>query len=310
MRGKILILIFFVTVFLAPCIGNVTYNPIILSSLFNSKDIDSWIILNLRIPRVLMGLIVGVSLAVSGVAMQNVFRNPLAEPYILGVSTGAGLGVLVGFVLGISFYLMPFLAFTSATLTVLTVYNLAKIRGAITTESLLLAGIAMNFFLYALEWLILVKTNAHMILGWLVGYMGNVEWDDVRIVSLSLIPAVTIYVFANQMNALLLGEENAFYLGVDVKKVLKILIALSTLATSITVAFVGIIGFVGLMIPHIARSIFGEDNRFLIPSSALIGAIFLAWTDALARVLDVPVGIITMLCGGPFFLYIMKRYKR
>ncbi|ADB57367.1 FecCD family ABC transporter permease [Archaeoglobus profundus] len=303
-----LIFLAFLTIFtalIAPCIGSVVYSPVVAFE----KNIDSWIFVNIRIPRVLMGLVVGSSLAVAGVVMQCIFKNPLAEPYILGVSTGAGLGALLGFVLGL-FYLTPALAFVSATLTVALVYNLARIRGFFTTESLLLAGIAVNFFLYALEWLILVKTNAHMILGWLVGYLGNVEWCDVRVASLAIIPCFCSFMFSKHLNALLLGEEQAFYLGIDVKRVLKILIALATLATSTTVAFVGIIGFVGLMIPHIARGFVGEDNRFLIPASALIGATFLAWTDALARILNVPVGIITMLCGGPFFIYVMKRYAK
>ncbi len=299
----IILLITILTTFITPLIGKVIYTPF-------CEGVDRWILFNLRLPRVLCGIAVGMALSVSGVVMQNVFRNPLAEPYILGISTGAGLGALIGFMIGAGIYVTPIFAFLSAILTVITVYNLAKIRGGITVESLLLSGIAVNFFLYALEWLILVKTNAHLILGWLVGYLGNVVWDDTRIVLFSLIPTAIVYIYSKHMNALLLGEENAHYLGVDVKKVIKILIALSTLATSITVSIVGIIGFVGLMIPHIGREIVGEDNRFLIPISALVGATFLAWVDVLARILDVPVGIITMLCGGPFFIYIMhaKRF--
>lgn len=301
MRSSILILIFMaiVTVAITPFIGKVVYTPF-------CEGLDRFILLNLRLPRALCGMIVGLSLSISGVVMQNIFRNPLAEPYILGVSTGAGLGALLGFVLGVGIFFIPTLAFASAILTVTIVYNLAKVRGSITTESLLLSGIAVNFFLYALEWLILIKTNAHLILGWLVGYLGNVLWDDFFIAFLSILPASAVYIYSKHMNALLLGEENAHYLGVDVKKVVKVLIALSTLATSVTVSVAGIIGFVGLMIPHIGRAIVGEDNRYLIPVSALIGAVFLAWADVIARILDVPVGIITMLCGGPFFLYIMR----
>ncbi|RLI86293.1 MAG: iron ABC transporter permease [Archaeoglobales archaeon] len=297
---RILILLTFLTLFIVPCIGDVIYSP---ASIF-SDGVDGWILLNLRFPRVLMGLIVGCTLSVSGVVMQNVFRNPLAEPYILGVSTGAGLGAMIGFVLGIDFRLIPILTFCTSILTVFTVYKLA---GSLNVESLLLCGIAVNIFLYALEWLILIKTNAHMILGWLVGYLGDVLWRDVEVAVFALIPTTLTYAYSKQMNAILLGEESAFYLGVDVGKVLKILIVLSTLATSITVSFVGIVGFVGLMIPHIARRIYGDDNRLLIPASALIGSVFLTWMDAIARILKVPVGIITMLCGGPFFIYVFKR---
>lgn len=301
MRISVLILIFMAiaTAIVTPFIGKVVYTPF-------CEGLDRFILINLRLPRVLCGMVVGVALSISGVVMQNIFRNPLAEPYILGVSTGAGLGALLGFVLGVGIFFIPALAFTSAILTVTVVYNLAKVKGIITTESLLLSGIAVNFFLYALEWLILVKTNAHLILGWLVGYLGNVLWDDFFVILLSLPPALAVYVYSKHMNALLLGEESAHYLGVDVKKVVKMLIALATLATSVTVSVAGIIGFVGLMIPHIGRAIVGEDNRYLIPVSALIGAIFLTWADVFARILDIPVGIITMLCGGPFFVYIMR----
>lgn len=299
MRKLALALLLTVTTLLtAPLVGKVIYTPF-------CEGMDRWILINLRVPRVLCGFAVGIALSVSGIVMQNVFRNPLAEPYILGISTGAGLGALMGFAIGL-FYLTPVLSFASSIVTVVVVYNLARVRGEITTESLLLSGIAVNFFLYALEWLILIKTNAHLILGWLVGYLGDVVWDDAKIALLSLIPVALIYPYSKHMNALLLGEENAHYLGVDVKRVVKILIALSTLATSVTVSIAGIIGFVGLMIPHIGRAIVGEDNRILIPASALIGATFLIWADTLARILNVPVGIITMLCGGPFFIHVMR----
>jgi iron complex transport system permease protein len=311
----LLILVLSLTVFITPCVGSVFYDPVfVLESILkglnrNDLNIEERILIDLRIPRVLMGLIVGLSLSISGVIMQTVFRNPMAEPYVLGISSGAGLGATIGFVLALGVYSITSFAFITSLLTVFLVYNLAKVRGYVTTESLLLSGIAVNFFLYALEWLLLIKTNSHMILSWLVGNLGNVEWNDVMMCVPAVFLSCLTWFFSNGMNAMLFGDENAVYLGVDVQNLRKVLILLSTLTTALTVSFIGLVGFVGLMIPHIARVSVGEDSRFLIPASALIGAVFLVWMDALSRVLNVPVGIITMLCGGPFFLYLLRRER-
>jgi iron complex transport system permease protein len=314
-KKRILIFLLFIlalSVFLAPCIGSVIYSPyFVVKSILNPSGLEGLIVANLRVPRVLMGLIVGSALAVAGVVMQTIFRNPMAEPYVLGISAGAGLGAVLGFVLSFSVYAIPVSAFTTSIATVVVVYNLAKVRGYITTESLLLAGIAVNFFLYALEWVLLIKTNAHMILSWLVGNLGNTSWIQVYLSIPAVVLSCSILLFANKMNAMLFGDEQAYYLGVDVQRLRRILIVLATFATSITVSFVGLIAFVGLMIPHMARMLVGDDNRFLIPSSALMGGIFLIWADAVARILSIPVGIITMLCGCPFFIYMLRcRYYK
>jgi len=257
-----------------------------------------------------MCLLVGSALAVSGAAMQSIFRNPMAEPFVLGMSSGAGLGAIIGMLLAFNVYAISASAFFMSLLAVLMVYTLARIRGEVSIQSLLLAGIAVNFFLYALEWLLLIKTNAHMILSWLVGYFGNIKWFEVKITFIPILLGIfLINLFSKDLNALALGEESAHYLGVNVKRVTRILIPIISLITALSTAFVGLIGFVGLMVPHTVRLLVGEDNRILIPSSALFGGIFLAWADTITRSLmgDVPVGIITMLSGAPFFLYLLRK---
>ncbi len=262
-----------------------------------------------------MAFIAGSVLATSGVAMQAVFRNPLADPFILGISAGAAVGAMVAALISLNVYIISLSAFAFSVLTVFVVYELSKVGGRPTSESLLLAGLAANFFLYSLEWLMLVTFNkTHLILTWLVGYLGDVEWVDVKV---CLIPAIlgvlAIYAFSRDLNVMTFGEEQARYLGVDVDRAFKITVAVSALITSVCTAFTGIIGFVGLMVPHMMRSVFGSDHRILIPSSAIFGGVFLVWADTIARTVfsdTVPVGIITMLCGAPFFIYLLRKTKR
>ncbi len=274
-------------------------------------DLNEKIVLDLRIPRVLMAFLTGMALSAAGVVMQAIFRNPLAEPFVLGISAGAAVGALLGVLLFFNVYSISISAFLASLLAVFAVYSLAKVRGRITTESLLLSGIAVNFFLYALEWLILIRFNkAHLILTWLVGFLGNVEWLDVKVCLIPVAAGVaSIWIFARDLNAMTFGEETAHHLGIDVATVRKILLAISSLITAVCTAFVGVIGFVGLMVPHMIRMVVGADHRILIPASALFGGIFLVWTDTFARTFmndSVPVGIITMLCGAPFFVYLLR----
>ncbi len=278
-------------------------------------SLDERIVVDLRVPRVLMAFITGMALSTAGVVMQAVFRNPLADPFILGVSAGAAVGAILGMLMFFSIYAISISAFISSLLAVFAVYNLARVRGRITTESLLLAGIAVNFFLYALECLMLIRFNrAHLILTWLTGFFGNVEWLEVKVSAVPVLVGVaSIWVFARDLNAMSFGEETAHYLGVDVATVRKILLAIASLITAVCTSFVGIVGFVGLMIPHMLRMLIGADHRILIPSSALFGGIFLVWTDTFARTImndSVPVGIITMLCGAPFFIYLLRAKQK
>jgi iron complex transport system permease protein len=279
----ILIALAIATLITAPTIGSANIPPklvvkAILKSISNEElELEESIVVSIRIPRVVMGMLVGSALATAGVVMQAIFRNPMADPFILGLSPGAAVGAILGMILAFNVYAISFSAFLTSLMVVFAVYNLAKVSGRITTESLLLAGIAVSFFLYAVEWLLLIRTNAHMIISWLIGYLGNVGWLEVKISIIPIIAGIfVVWAFARDMNAMLFGEETAHYLGIDVEHIRKILLVVASLITAISASFVGVIGFVGLMVPHIVRMIVGADHRVLIPSSALFGGIFLS----------------------------------
>jgi len=321
LRIKLLILLVLITVltlFFAPLLGSITYHPLALYNyvvkLIQGKNLDlrGEILINLRLPRIIMCILVGAALSVSGVVMQAVFRNPLAEPFVLGMSSGAALGAILGFIFNFNFYAISALAFLTSLFSVFLVYSIAKVSKYGQAEALLLSGIAVNFLFYALEWLLLIRTNAYMILSWLVGHFGGIRWLEVRI---SLIPIVLgiiiIFFFSKDLNALMFGDETAHYLGVDPKFTRNVTVTFTTLITAISTAFVGLVGFVGLMVPHMSRLLIGNDNRFLIPFSAFFGAVFLTWADVLTRLLmgDIPVGIVTMLLGAPFFIYLQVYRK-
>ncbi|VUT27729.1 MAG: Cobalamin import system permease protein BtuC [Candidatus Syntrophoarchaeum sp. GoM_oil] len=276
------------------------------------------IFFNIRLPRVIFGALVGIALAVAGGVMQGVFKNPMADPFILGISTGAAVGAILGMTLLASFGLgmRPLMAFVGGVLTIFIVYNIAKAGGKVAIDTLLLAGIAFGYFLYSLEWLLLIlfTDSPHEILSWLIGYLGNAQWEDVRYATIPVLLGVFLtFIFARDLNAMLLGDETAHYLGIGVERVKKILLVIASMITAITVAFSGIIGFVGLIIPHITRIIVGPDHRILLPACALFGAIFVIWTDTLARTLlapsEIPVGVITPLFGAPLFIYLLVTKK-
>ncbi|OFV67656.1 MAG: iron ABC transporter [Candidatus Syntrophoarchaeum caldarius] len=284
-----------------------------------SLDAEENIFFNIRLPRVIFGILVGIALAVAGGVMQGVFKNPMADPFILGISTGSAVGAVLGmtFFASLGLVARPFMAFLGGVVTIFIVYNIARAGGKIAIDTLLLAGIAFGYFLYSLEWLLLIVfTNSpHEILSWLIGYLGTAQWQDVKY---AVLPVLTgtfiIFLFARDLNAMLLGDETAHYLGIGVENVRKILLVLASLITAITVAFSGIIGFVGLIIPHTTRLLVGSDHRILLPASALFGAIFVIWTDTLARTVlvpsEIPVGVITPLFGAPLFIYLLVKKRR
>lgn len=284
------------------------------------SEIVSTIIWEIRIPRILLAALVGCGLAVAGTAMQALFRNPMADPFIIGVSSGAAVGAalagLIGFeaVLGIT--AQPILAFITALVTVFVVYRLGTIRGRIYVETLLLSGVAMAAFLGALVSLMIYFAGQqfHKLIFWLLGSLTLVSWTEVLIMAPAMIGgAFVIFLFSRDLNALLLGEETAHNLGADPERLKKIILYMTALMTALAVAFTGIIGFVGLIIPHIMRLIVGTDHRMLVPAAALGGASFLIWADAISRTIiaptSLPVGIITALCGGPFFLFLLRQRK-
>jgi len=265
--------------------------------------------------------LVGCALAVSGVVMQGIFRNPMVDPFIIGLSSGAAVGASISILLGLSIsigiYSTPFLAFVGAGLTVFGVYFIARSKGKVKVETLLLTGIATGSFLTAVTSFLMYMANEQFrfLFFWLLGGLNKASWNTVAIAfSLILLGVIIIQFFAKDLNAMLLGEEPAMHLGIDTGSVKKILLFFSSLVVGTAVAFTGIIGFVGLITPHIMRILVGPNHRILLPASALAGAIFLIWSDTIARTIlsptEIPVGIITAFCGAPFFVYLLQKSKK
>ena len=275
------------------------------------------IIFQIRLPRIALGILVGLSLATAGTAMQGLFKNPMADPYIIGIASGAAVGAALSMMLFpqiFSVYTTPVMAFLGALFTMFLVYNIAKVGGKIPVDTLLLTGIAVSLFFGAvLSFMMSIAGESlHNIFFWLMGGLWLANWTQVKITVLPVLVSFgLIYLFAKDLNAMLLGEESAQTLGINVENVKRILLVLSAFITAAAVAFTGTIGFVGLIIPHITRILVGPDHRILFPASALVGGVFLVWTDALARLLgEMPVGILTAFFGAPFFIYLLKKRKR
>ncbi|MEK9150066.1 MAG: iron chelate uptake ABC transporter family permease subunit, partial [Candidatus Desantisbacteria bacterium] len=245
-----------------------------------------------------------------------------AEPYVLGMSSGAALGASLAIVLGAGKIFgslsIPALAFIGATITIFVVYNIARTEGKVPTETLLLAGIAVGFFLYAVvSFLKLIASNESLrdVTLWLMGSFALSTWADVKMVILPLLGGIgVLYLLSRELNILQFGEETALHLGIEVETVKRILLVASALVTAVSVSVSGIIGFVGLIIPHMVRLIIGPDHRILLPASVLCGAIFLVLCDTLARTIsypiEIPIGIITAAIGAPYFVYLLRRRKK
>lgn len=274
------------------------------------------IILSIRLPRVWLAIITGMALSVVGVVLQALLRNPLADPYIIGVSSGAALGATLAIAPGLISLISP-LGFLGAVITMFLVYNLAKTGHKIPTYTLLLAGVIVGAFFFALITLVTALTgeDMHQIVFWLMGNLSETNVLLIIIASLMGLAGITIvYLFARDLNLISIGEESAQHLGVAVETVKKILFIMASLITGAVVAITGLIGFVGLIIPHIMRLLVGPDHRILIITSVLAGGIFLVLADLLARTIispmEIPVGVITAMVGGPFFLFLLKRKKQ
>ncbi len=276
------------------------------------------ILFQIRLPRIFLNALVGVALSIAGVTYQGLFKNPMADPYVIGVSSGAGLGATIAMVFGSTFSLplissVPFMALIGAMSSLALVYSIARKRHYLDTSTLLLAGIAVSSCLSAITSLIMTiaSSDFRRIFFWLLGGFATSDWKDVRaLFPYILIGFILLYIFAREMNALLLGEESASTLGIEVEKLKFFMLFTASSVTAIAVCVSGTIGFVGLIIPHIARLIVGPDHRILFPASALMGSAFLILSDTIARLLGFPVGIITALAGGPFFIYLLKRKKK
>ncbi|MWG33522.1 vitamin B12 ABC transporter permease BtuC [Halomarina oriensis] len=281
------------------------------------------IVVQLRAPRVALAAVVGFALASAGTVMQGFFRNPMADPSIVGVSTGAAVGavttiVFPGFVAAIPLLgLVPLVgplqvfAFASALVTAFTVYLVATDGGRTPVATLLLAGVAIQTLLGAVVSYLLLQADESVgqALYWLMGHLSAASWNDVVVtLPLALVGFVVLAVYSRDLNVLLMGEEDAHALGIEVERTKRVLLAVSSLVTAAAVAVAGVVGFVGLVVPHVMRLLVGPDHRLLLPTSALAGSVFLVATDAVARSgpAELPVGIVTAALGAPFFLYLLR----
>ena len=271
------------------------------------------IIRSVRLPRVVLGFLAGASLAVCGAGFQGIFKNPMADPFVLGVSSGAALGAAIGIVLH---FVTTLLAFVGAFLTITLVYNISKIGKKVPVATLLLSGLAVSQTLSATMSIIMIlnKQSMDQIMFWTMGSLNGKGWGQIiTVLPYSLLGIALLLTTCRELDIMLTGEETAIQLGVNVESLKKRVLFASTVITAAVISVTGIIGFVGLVVPHVVRMITGPKHRVLMPLSLLFGGTFLIICDTAARsmaVWEIPVGIITSLCGGPFFIYLLRRMKR
>jgi iron complex transport system permease protein len=332
-RGTILLLAGLGMIFtgaIAATFGSVaipleTLARIVVAKMPGASIIATWspswetILFDIRLPRIALAALVGGALATSGATYQGLLRNPLADPYLIGISSGAALGATIAIIFNIEIWgALPLFAFFGAMVATIAIYIIAQTGGRATPTTLILAGVALGAFLSAITSFLMFRGDSafrtHQVIAWILGSLSLGNWQQVIL----LLPYLTIgwlvlYLHARYLNVLQLGETQAQQLGVPVERVTLTLVVATSLVTAAAVAVSGLIGFVGLIIPHAVRLIWGPDHRFLLPMSAMVGAIFLIIADTLARTLlsptELPVGIITAFCGAPFFLYLLRRKR-
>ncbi len=337
-RGRIygivgLIILLAVVAALATTVGSVsipfwTTGSILLSKLPLVEMTPKWastlerIVIDIRLPRIILAGMVGAALAAAGATYQGLFRNPLADPYLIGVAQGAALGAVIGFMLppawhNLGFGIIPLLAFTGALMSITVVYMLARVGKTLPVTTLILAGVALGALLGSIVSYLIISSGEkiHGIMFWLMGSFSLSQWSEAMIVLPYILAGlVVLLLYARSLNLMQLDEEQAQQLGINVERLKLVLLGAATLITAAAVSFVGVIGFVGIIIPHAVRLLWGADYRFLLPLSILTGAIFMILADIIARTVlaptEIPVGVITAICGAPFFLYLLRRRKR
>jgi iron complex transport system permease protein len=296
---------------------------------FPVDDVHERIVVLVRLPRILLAALVGFALAAAGTVMQGFFRNPMADPSIIGVSSGAAVGavafivfpaalsatltvpVLGGIDVGLSYGTgVSLFAFVGALIAAFGVYAIATRHGRTPVATLLLAGVAVQTFLGAVISYLQLQAGESLrrIVAWLMGHLSGAAWSEVAVTAVVVPPLfLLLLVYARDLNVLLLGEEEAHGLGINVERTKRVLLAASALITAAGVAFAGVIGFVGLIVPHILRLVVGPDHRVLLPTAAFSGGAFLVAADTVARAgaTELPVGIVTAAVGAPFFIYLL-----
>jgi iron complex transport system permease protein len=280
-------------------------------------EAERTILFSIRIPRILLAGLVGAALSCAGVVFQGLLRNPLADPYVLGISGGAAVGAIIAIVTGLGSLPLgiPGLAFTGGLLSIVLVWGLSGVTGERRTDGTLLAGIIVNAFFSALIMFLVSTTSGakiHSVIFWLMGDLAMAEGNDILLTAAFLITGFAVmFLHARDLNIILTGEETALQLGISVKRTRMLLLISASLVTGAAVSVSGIIGFVGLMVPHMVRMLFGSDHRLLLPASLLFGGYKEGAADTIARIVlapaELPVGVVTALCGAPYFAYLMKR---
>ncbi len=317
----VLLLISLITAIFSATVGEIHLSPgQLIRTLFQGEGgMEHTILTRIRIPRIVLGFCIGGALSLAGVILQGIYRNPLVEPYTLGISGGAALGVALVIVIGFSYsasiYLLPMAGFIGSILTVFLVYSLSIRHGRIQIQSMLLIGVMISF-ISSSAMMFLMSTSSteqvHSIVFWIMGSLDEPNLPLIKIVVLSsLIGLVLSYLFVQPLNALRLGEEKARHLGINTEWNIRILFILSSLLVGISVSVSGVIGFVGLVIPHLVRLIISGDYRILLVSSFLTGGSFIVLCDTLARTIiapnELPVGVITGIIGGTVFIVVLAR---
>lgn len=319
----VLIFILIAVALTALCLGAVSIS---LSQLlqFSLDEQQQTVLLNIRLPRLLLSMIAGSALAVAGAVLQGIFRNPLADPSLIGISSGAALAVAVLIVLVgpmhsyIGIYTVSLAAFFGGSLACWLIFNFARISGSLSVASMLLAGIALNALAEGVTgFLSYLSTDQQlrMLTFWRMGSFASALWPSLIVSASIILPGLVFLIrVAAKLNIILLGDKEAQYLGLDAVKFKRGLLACVALIVGVSVAACGTVGFVGLVVPHLVRLLIGSDHRILIPSSAILGAILVVIADTIARVVmapaEIPVGIITSIIGGPFFLWLLFKMER
>jgi iron complex transport system permease protein len=302
--------------------GWITGDPDVMASR------EALVIVSIRVPRLLLGAMIGAALAVSGALMQGLFRNPLADPGLVGVSSGAALAAAFTIVLGdrlfgtvsaqLPFILLPFGAFFGGLASTLILYAIATRHGRTSVAIMLLAGVALGAFAGSLTGLLSFISDDRQLRDltfWALGSLSGSSWTKVMVIAPLVLPVLlAVPMLARGLNALLMGEAEAFHLGIPVQRLKSVAIVMVAVAVGASVAAAGVIGFVGIVVPHLLRLMFGPDHRMLLPFSALLGATLLTGADLLARTMvspaELPIGILTAAIGAPFFLWLLLRRDR
>ncbi len=317
----LLIVLLMLSALLSLTIGEINISVFDLPGIIGQEgeSIEYAILNRIRLPRLILGFAVGGSLSLAGVILQGIYRNPLVEPYTLGISGGAAFGVALVIVSGLHYmfgsFMLPLAGFIGSLITIILVYSLGLRKGKIRVQSMLLIGVMISFVVSSLMMFLMAVTSAENLYGIIFWMMGSLDESNTTLIYFALVVAfigfIVAYLFVKPLNALRLGQEKAKHLGFNTEVTLRILFVVASLLTGICVAVAGVIGFVGLIIPHLMRIIIGSDYRILLISSFLGGGVFLILSDLLARTiispLELPIGVITGIIGGTVFVIVLSR---